>query len=106
MLPRVKRQEVTNSPVQSRVFACSVPHQTAQPARNCRQDGGVPTICKLLLISLFLVLESGVTHTISPEGRGDARPYRTPVAKAIAFPNNVVIEILRKMGNSAILHTA
>jgi len=33
----------------------------------------------------------------------DARPYRTPVAKAMAFPNNVVKEKLKNTGNSAIL---
>lgn len=33
----------------------------------------------------------------------DARPYRTPVAKAMAFPNKVVREKLRHTGNRAIL---
>lgn len=33
----------------------------------------------------------------------DARPYRTPVAKAMAFPNKVVKEKLKKMGKRAIL---
>lgn len=33
----------------------------------------------------------------------DASPYSTPVAKAMALPNRVVMEKLRKTGNSAIL---
>ncbi len=33
----------------------------------------------------------------------DASPYSTPAAKAMALPNRVVMEKLRKMGNSAIL---
>lgn len=33
----------------------------------------------------------------------DARPYRTPVEKAMAFPNKVVKEKLRNTGNRAIL---
>lgn len=36
----------------------------------------------------------------------DARPYRTPVAKAMAFPNKVVKEKLKKMGKRAILKIA
>lgn len=33
----------------------------------------------------------------------EASPYNTPVAKAIALPNRVVMENFRKTGNSAIL---
>ena len=33
----------------------------------------------------------------------DARPYRTPVAKAMAFPNKVVKVKLKNTGNRAIL---
>lgn len=33
----------------------------------------------------------------------EARPYRTPVAKTMAFPNRVVMEKLRNTGNRAIL---
>lgn len=33
----------------------------------------------------------------------DARPYRTPVAKAMAFPNKVVKEKLKTTGMRAIL---
>lgn len=33
----------------------------------------------------------------------EASPYSTPVAKAMALPNRVVMENFRKTGNSAIL---
>ena len=35
----------------------------------------------------------------------EARPYRTPVAKAMPFPNNVVMEKLKTTGKRAILQT-
>ena len=35
----------------------------------------------------------------------ETRPYRTPVTKAMPFPNNVVMEKLKTTGKRAILQT-
>lgn len=56
-----------------------------------------------LLHSLYCVDISDALYRLSYFLPKEARPYRTPVAKAMAFPNKVVKEKLKNTGNRAIL---
>lgn len=58
-----------------------------------------------LLHSLYCVDISDELYFLSYFLPKEARPYSTPVAKAMAFPNKVVKEKLKNTGNRAILRT-